>query len=405
MNDPKSPESNSASQADVQGVAEPSARSVRDYLVYGLSLPERALRGTAALVGGAINESAAFVLPAAFRDSRSYKMFVGQMLDMLAQDIGGVQSENAATADRTSDSADSGVTEPVASGDAAAGSPVEVENYVARKAVGSFVDLAGMATLHLSPLTILAIVSDVAYGSKAYLHELAAELKREGVIAQDSTIDSATDLLDVISRTTGDTAEILDLPPLSVDGLRRTITETRDQLAEIDPARLIPQSEIDRMWTDMRGMAERENVSMFEISSAMTLYTLNRVSTVGKGALTTIRVTGDMLDRHLFDHYWNGLGEIGRRGLYPMLADASRPYLEAVWYNFAAHRPTVTEDVVTGRAVGKIWRGFRQWWSGVPDADDAHPSTSPAGDDDPVADASGAERTLADERSEDEEPA
>ena len=336
----------------VDASSEPSVKSVYDYLVYGLSLPERTLRGTAAVVGGAIHESAALLIPSAFRGSRSYQTFVQQMLDMLAKDMGGV-----------------GAMERGDEGDLPApagqeqGERPQVEQYVARKAVGSFVDLAGMATMHLSPLTLLAVISDVAYGSKTYLHELANELKREGVIAADSTIDSAADLLDAIGHATGQTAEVLDLPPLSVDGMRETISRTKENVAQIDPTRVLPESEIKRLWQDMKTMADRENVSLFEISSAMTMYSLNRVTTVGRGALTTVRVTGNLLDQHLFEHYWDALGEIGRRGIYGMLADTSRPYIEAVWYNFGAHRPTVTEDLLSGKLIGRVWKGFRDWIS------------------------------------------
>ena len=49
----------------------------------------------------------------------------------------------------------------------------EVNHYVTRKAVGNFVDMASLATLHVSPLMLLAAVSDLAYGSQVYLKELA----------------------------------------------------------------------------------------------------------------------------------------------------------------------------------------------------------------------------------------
>ena len=65
----------------------PSSESIRDYLVYGLSLPERAIRSTAGVVGGALRESAAALIPQTFRNARTYQLFVGQMLDFLAEDV------------------------------------------------------------------------------------------------------------------------------------------------------------------------------------------------------------------------------------------------------------------------------------------------------------------------------
>jgi len=60
--------------------------------------------------------------------------------------------------------------------------------------------MSALATLHISPLTLLAIVSDLAYGSKVYLEELAVELKRDGVIDESSTIHSASDLLSAVAE-------------------------------------------------------------------------------------------------------------------------------------------------------------------------------------------------------------
>lgn len=317
---------------------EPAFDQVYRYLMFGASLPERAVRSTAAMMGGAIHESASLLVPQAFKDSKTYDSFVQQMLDMLVKDIGGVKKESTADGD-----------------------PI-VENYVAKKTVSTFVDFAGMATLHVSPLTVLAIVSDVAYGSKVYLNQLTDELKREGIISNDSVIGSTAELLDAVSIATSDSADVFDTPPLSIDGLRETIDKTTANISKIDPSLLVPQSEIAKMWEDMQAMAVREEVNLFEVSSAMTLYALGHVSTVSKGALTTIRVTGGVLEEHLIDHYREGLDEIMNRGIYVMLSDSCRPYVDAVWYNFSSDRPTVTEDIFSGKMVGRVWQGMRIWF-------------------------------------------
>ncbi len=341
--------------------SDPGVASVYQYLMYGLSLPERAIRTTAATIGGAVHESAMLLVPQAFRDSKTYNVFVHQMIEMLANDVGGVERSNQDSKTRKPSDA-TGSDESDA--DQADGMTQE---FVARKTVGTFVDLAGLATLHVSPLTVLAIVSDVAYGTKTYLHELSDELKREGVIDEHSTINSAGELLDAIAKTSSDTADQFDKPPLSVQGLADTIQQTRDHLSSIDPTLILPQAEINRLWTDMQTMADREKVNLFEISSAMTMYTLDNVNTVTKGALTTVRVTGQLLDREVFDHYRKGLSEIQEQGLYAMLAETSEPYIKAVWFNFSSDRPTLTEDIVSGKLATRVWSGFQQWRSGSTD--------------------------------------
>ena len=338
-----------------QPLKDPGVDSVYKYLMYGLSLPERTVRSSAAMIGGVINESATLLVPQAFRDSTTYRKFVQQMMDMVNEDVGGVKRttiEGIQPANPDEQNAEAAIDKPI-------------ENYVAKKTVGTFLDLAGMATLHLSPITLLAITSDIAYGSTTYLKELSAELKKEGVIAEDSTISNTAEFLDAIAKASAGTTNQLDTPPLSVEGLRETIEETRQQLAQIDPTKVIPQAEIKRLWDDMQGLADTQHVNLFEISSAMTMYSLNQISTATRGALTTVRVTGNLLDRHVIDHYWQGAAKIGREGIYSVAAESGRPYVEALWYNFSSQRPTLTEDIVSGKMIGRAWSGLREWFGGA----------------------------------------
>jgi hypothetical protein len=325
-------ESQPADQSALSTVAQ-----VYQFLTYGLSLPERALRGTSALVGGAVGESAELLVPQVFRSSKSYNVFVQQMLDFMIEDVGGVQRRgDAPEADN-------------------------VEAFVARKTVGGLVDMVSLATLHLSPLTVLAIVSDVAYGSQSYLNELSAELKRAGVIDEESTIDHAGDLLDALGKTASQTADAFDTPPLSLAGLQDTISQTHEAVAELDPTRLIPQAEMEQLWNQMHDIASRENVGLLDVSGAMALFTLERIGTLGTGALSTAKVTGNMFDRHVFDHYRQGLNRLAEQGFYAMFADVSRPYINAVWENFHSDRATITEGILSGRLLGRAWHSVRGW--------------------------------------------
>ena len=240
--------------------AEPTQQSIQNYLLYTLSLPERTLRSTVGLASGALREGATLLVPQAFRSSKSYEIVVKQGLDFMAHDVGGVAKN---------DSPDE---------------PPAIEGYVAKKTVGSFVEMASLATLHLSPALLLAVVSDVAYGSQTYLRELASELKAQGVIAEDSTIDHASDLLEAVRKSSAVGASVFDTPPLSVDGLRNAIEETTNSVRQIDPTKVLPKQEIDRLWQAMQGLANEEKVSLLEVPGAMTLLALNRVGRIGQGA-------------------------------------------------------------------------------------------------------------------------
>ena len=312
--------------------------TVRRHLRYGLSLPERALRSTAGIVGGALRESAGVVLPRAFRDAKTYRVFVGQMLDFMAEDMGGV--------------------ERVPGG----GPDDRVDDYVARKTVGNFVELASLATVHMSPMLILALLSDLAYGSKAYLREFAEELEQRGVIDDAKSIHKADDLLEAVADASERTATAFDTPPLSVDGLRDTIRETRESLADVDVRNVLSEGELKRLWEGMGEAARRQRVSPFDVSGLMTLSALQRAGQarkIGSGALSSVQAAGTLLDRHVFDHYRTVLAEVEEKGFYPSLAEVSRPYTEAVWRNFAADRPTLTEDFLAKGGVGNAWRSVR----------------------------------------------
>jgi hypothetical protein len=322
------------------GRVDPGYGRVRDFLLYGLSLPERAVRSASGALGGALRESASLLVPQAFRNSKTYNVMIQQMLDFMAEEIGGVERP----------------ADPNA--------PPKVEQYVARKAVGNFVDLAGLATFHLSPLLILAVVSDVAYGSQAYLREVADDLKQQGVIDRNSTIDHADDLLKAVAGAARNTAAAFDTPPLSAQGLKDTIDQARQAAKSLDPTKLLPQAEVLRLWNEIHQTATSQGVDPLAISGAMTLYALDKIGKLGRGILSTVEAAGSLLDRHVLEHYTQALGEIRRKGMYAVLSETSRPYIDAVWRNFSARKTTLTEGLFSGRLIAKAWKEAWGWLSG-----------------------------------------
>ena len=311
-------------------------RTLQRRLLYGLSLPERALRSTAGLVGGALRESAAVLLPETVRNAKTYQVFLGQMLDFVAEDVGRIGAPRRHDDDRP-------------------------EGYLARKTVGNFVDLASLATLHLSPMLLLAVVSDVAYGSKAYLRELAEEMQHQGVIADASAIQRVDDLLDQVADFSSQAATTFDQPPLSADGLKETVRQTREALAGIDVANVLPERELATIWNDMQAAARRQGVSAFNVSGLMTLASLRKVAKLGTGALSTAQAAGTLLNRHVLTHYKNVLTDIDEAGFYPTLSATSRPYLQAAWGNFSHERRTLTENFLGDGGAGRTWQKARRW--------------------------------------------
>ena len=128
---PSDPNNRLAQAADVStpqaGPAE--TESLLDTFRYGLSLPERTARAASAVVGGIAQETAGWMLPAAFRSSKTYSAFVQESLNVLIHDLGGVPQQTPA-----SDSNE--------------------EGKLAQKAVSGLLDLIGSSTMHLSPIMV-----------------------------------------------------------------------------------------------------------------------------------------------------------------------------------------------------------------------------------------------------------
>lgn len=329
-----------------QGEIAPAEDSGRSFsmgraILYGISIPERALRSTVGLAAGTISGTAAFLIPQCFQSSKTYEIVVKNSLRLLSEGVAGVESKQSKT--------DPGV-----------------ENYLARKTVGNFVDLAGIMTLHLSPLWLLAIVSDVAYGTKSYVIELAKELEREGVIDDSSTIHKIDDLLAAIQKSTGSAATLFDTPPLSKEELKRTLQETRDSISEADVTSLLPESEIEEYWSELRQLSEKEGVSMIGLSGAVTLHTLRKVGAVGQGTLSGARVAGGLFNRHILGHYSEAVTEYRERGFYTALQQDSEPYIKAMWNNFSPERATWTEELISGRSIGRLFGSIGKFFRKAP---------------------------------------
>src|SRR5215218_6547460 len=175
---------------------------------YVVSLPERIVRTAAAVVGGAVHETAQLLLPRLIRRSRLYEVSAKNLLRILVEGVGAV--EGSSTAD------------PNAAG---------ASELAVRKGAGNVVELGSILAFGFSPLWLLAAASDVTHGSRVYLRELVEELKAAGVVAEEADIGSVDELLGVFEGTSGRTARLIDLPrppdagraggPVGAGGLER----------------------------------------------------------------------------------------------------------------------------------------------------------------------------------------
>ncbi len=346
------------SEQDSDGLGASAANLTVQQLVggvlYGISLPERLLRSAVGLTAGTAREIAEFVIPQAFQNSKSYQVAIRNSVNFLLQSVAEVPEEKTAGAV---------VSQPAVPVDAVPGTETDPGRFVAKKAIANFIDITGLTTLHISPLWILAIVSDVAYGTGTYVQELAAELQKKGLIDDSSTIHRVDDLLESVRKASGTAATAFDLPPLSIQELKDSITQTRAALNEIDPTQLIPESEIRRLWTDMRGLATSENISLLGVSGALAMQTVEMIRGVTEGTLASLFVAGRIVNRNIFSHYAAALVAVHRQGVIGTVRNTFEPYAELAWNNFASSRKTWTEQVLHPSMPRRVWRWLCGLWS------------------------------------------
>jgi hypothetical protein len=285
----------------------PVARSTRRR--YLASIPERIVRSTAAVVGGALHETGILVLPRFIRRSRFYEATAKNLLRVAIEGVGGVKG--ASTLERD------------------APSPRELAK---RKGAGNVVELGSIAAFGFSPLWLLAGASDLLRGSRVYLSALVSELKRAGVLAEDAEFGSVDELLGALERGTGRTARLIDIPPFELAELRTSLDELR---ADVDS--LPSQEELAAAYRGLVKTAERERRPLLEVSTG-----------VGLAFLTSARNVGS---EHVVAPYREDWKPMRREGFGSYARRVARPYADAAVGHFDRRRPTWTE-----RLIGKVAR-------------------------------------------------
>jgi hypothetical protein len=323
-------------------------------ILYSASLPERIVRSAVGLTAGTAKELAEFIVPQAFQSSKSYEVAIRNSLNFLLSAVGEVGGGSGGAGGSAGSTSASGSNLSAAT-DAAAPT-ADTGRFVAKKAIANFIDITGLTTLHVSPLWILAIVSDAAYGTRTYLEELAVELQRQGLIDDSSTIHRVDDLFAAVQKASGRAASAFDLPPLSLAELKESVTQTRKALNEIDPTVLIPEAEIRRLWQEMKELAVSENVSLLGVSGALAMHTVEAIREATQGTLAGLFVAGRIINRNLFAHYAASLQHVRSQGLIASLKNTFEPYTEMAWNNFSSSRTTWTEAVLNPSWTGRLWR-------------------------------------------------
>lgn len=280
---------------------------------YAATLPERLVRAVFAGAGGALQETAYLVLPRLVRRSRIYEVTAKNALRLSIELVGGVELE----------------AEP---GEAAAESAGRVAT---QKFAGNVMELGSMAAFGFSPLWLLAGAADILNGTRVYLRTLESELVAAGVLAEGTRFDTVDQLIGAIEGTAGGTATMMDLPPLELAELRRSLDELRT-----DAMSLPTPGQLAGLFEALVRTARAEQRSLLEVSSGVGLAFLMSARNVGR--------------THLVTPYREDWAPLSREGFGAYAVRISRPYREALTGHFDPTRETYTE-----RLPGLGGRGLR----------------------------------------------
>jgi hypothetical protein len=277
-------------------------RALRRSPAYALSLPERTLRATAAGLGGVLYEAAEVLLPGWLRRTRLYRAIVAGTLRIAIELVGGAREILPAD-------------------------EVTAQELAVRKAAGTGIELAGLMLMGWSPLWLFAATADVTGGTRTYLRALAAELRRDGLLAQDADVTSVEQLLDTLEGSTGQVAESLDVPPLSVDDMRAWWESLRRR-----PSELPDKAHIASLYNHMQQVSQQEGRTLRSVSSLI--------------AAGAVRAGVQMGQVHIFDYYQQALQTIHREGLKVYARRVTRPYWAVSLAHFDPRRLTYTERLL-----------------------------------------------------------
>jgi len=288
---------------------------------YAASLPERVVRSASALAAGTVREVATVALPIGFRRGHVYRSLVDVTLQFLIEDVGGVR----------------------------AAQPSEQklgEDFLLRRAAGNGIELMGVIAFRASPVWVLAALADAAGFGRQLIPEIAESLKKEGLLAPGESFATMDQLLAGLERSSGQLAETVNAPPLDVAGLRDEWRKFVGEARQLPAPQLPSASTVTRLWQDLRATAEREQRSVFEVSSLLALAAVGelpeRVRVLSKSAAIVLRHGGAAVSNALLEHYRQSLLELREVGYLRYGVRQLIPYTHAAIGAFAPERETLT---------------------------------------------------------------
>lgn len=280
------------------------------------------MRSASGLAGGLLRELGDVVVPPALRRTRLYQNLVETTLRFMIEQVGEVKG-------------------------AYQEGPALAEDFAIRRAAGNGIEMAGILAFRASPVWVMAALADVSGAGRTLIGEIAAELKKSGLLDPDEEFATADQLLEGLERFSARTADAINTPPLDVAALRRDWNLIREDALSLP----VPAVEsLERLWTELRAEARAQGRSVFLLSSLLALSAAAELPMgalwLSKSAAVAARKTGELLGEKLLGHYTKALGEIHDEGYLRYWIRVYRPYLRAAAEQFSPEKGSLTERLL-----------------------------------------------------------
>lgn len=292
---------------------------------YTASLPERLVRSASALAAGTVREVATVALPIGVRRGRLYRSLVDVTLQFLIENVGGVE-RTARTEEQLG------------------------EDFLLRRAAGNGIELMGIVAFRASPVWVLAALADIAGFGRQLIPEVAETLKKEGLLAPEGSFGTMEQLLEGLERSSAQLAETVNSPPLDVAGLRHEWRKFVSEARQVPAPQLPTGDSVLQLWRDLRATADREQRSVFAVSSLLALSAIGalpeRARVLSRSTAIVLRHGGASIATALLDHYRAALREVGETGFVRYGVRQLTPYTHAAIGAFSPHRRTLTDRII-----------------------------------------------------------
>lgn len=292
-----------------------------------LSLPERLVRSVSALTGGLLREVGVILLPDRLRRTALYRVMVEVTLRFLIEELGCVKDIYPKNAD--------------------------LEDFLVKRTASHGIELLGLLTLHVSPIWVLAALADATGVGHALIEQIADSLKEEGLLEREVRFETLDQVLSGLEKTSAHLADTLNMPPVTLDGVRREWTRLREVLPSVPAARLPNVATLESLWTKLVATSAAEHQSVFALCSTLAVGALaelpGSVLWLSRAAQTAAKRTGQLLGETLLDHYVLALNEISADGFLTYWRKQFHPYLRAAALQFAPDQESTTERLLKTR--------------------------------------------------------